>query len=90
VPYIVVPLLIVQRTAGVVRGCKARVTYRGRSVDAVVADCDPSSKVGQLSIAAAWSLGIPECPRSGGIGEPEVLYELWPGIAAPGFQLQPA
>lgn len=90
VPYIVVPPLIVQRTAGVVRGCKARVTYRGRSVYAVVADKGPSSKIGELSIAAARAVGIPESPRRGGIDGPEVLYELWPGIAAPGHVLQPA
>lgn len=90
VPYIVVPPVIVQRTAGVVRGCKARVTYRGRSVDCVVADLGPASKIGEISIAAARALDIPPSPRSGGVSGAFVQYELWPGVAAHGFELQPA
>lgn len=85
VPYIVVPPLIVQKTAGVVRGCRARATWKGRSVDCVVADKGPSNKIGELSIAAARSIGLPPSPRNGGTEKPEVLYELWPGVAAPGY-----
>jgi Fungal chitosanase of glycosyl hydrolase group 75 len=90
IPYIVVPKLVVQETVGIVRGSKARVTYKGKSVECVVADQGPSSKIGELSIAAARAIGIPPSPRSGGTEEQEVLYELWPGVAAPGFVLQPA
>jgi hypothetical protein len=90
VPYIVVPPLIVNKTKGIVRGCKARVTWNGKSIECVVADQGPSKKIGELSIAAAEQLGMPSSPRDGGIETPEVLYELWPGIAAPGFELQPA
>lgn len=90
VPYIVVPPLIIQATAGVVRGCKARVTRGDKSVDCVVADKGPRNKIGELSIAAARAIGVPSSPRSGGTERPELLYELWPGVAAPGFVLQPA
>lgn len=90
VPYIVVPPLVVQKTAGVVRGCRARATWKGRSVDCVVADKGPSNKIGELSIAAARSIGLPPSPRNGGTEKPEVLYELWPGVAAPGYVLQPS
>ncbi len=91
IPYIVVPPLIVKKTKGVVRGCKARVTYKGISIDAVVADCGPADKIGELSIAAAEQLKFKRTsPRDGGVDGPEVLYELWPGIAVPGFTLQPA
>ena len=90
VPYVVVPSLIIQKTAGVVRGCKARVTWNGRSVDCVVADRGPARKIGELSIAAARAVGLPSSPRVGGISRPEVQYELWPGVAAPGYVLQPA
>lgn len=90
VPYIVVPPLIVQKTAGVVRGCRARVSWKGKSVDCVVADRGPARKIGELSIAAARSLGINPSPRIGGREVPDVFYELWPGIAAPGYVLQPA
>ena len=90
VPYIVVPPLIIQKTMGIVRGCKAQVTFRSRSVDCVVADRGPSNKIGELSIAAARAIGLPSSPRNGGTEKQEVLYELWPGIAAPGFELQRA
>lgn len=90
VPYIVVPPIIIQNTAGIVRGCKARVSFGGRTVDCVVADKGPRNKIGELSIAAARAIGIPESPRHGGTDEAVIAYELWPGIAAPGFVLQPA
>lgn len=90
VPYVVVPQLVVQRTAGVVRGCRARVTWGGRSVDCVVADRGPVNKIGELSIAAARAVGLDPSPRQGGTEAVEVLYELWPGVAAPGFVLQRA
>ena len=90
VAYIVVPAMIIQQTVGVVRGCKARVTWRGKSVDCVVADKGPVDKIGELSIAAARAVGMPASPRNGGTEAQEVLYELWPGVAAPGFQLQPS
>jgi hypothetical protein len=89
-PYIVVPPLVVQHTRGIVRGCLARVSYQGKSVDCVVADRGPRNLAGELSIAAAMMLGIPASPRHGGLDKVQVLYELWPGIAAPGYVLQPA
>jgi hypothetical protein len=90
VPYIVVPPVVVKQTSGVVRGCKARVTFRGKSVDCVVADRGPANKIGELSIAAARAVGMPSSPRHGGTDKAEVLYELFPGVAAPGFVLQPS
>src|SRR6185436_16797266 len=90
VPYIVVPPLIIQTTDGVVRGCKARVSRGDKSVDCVVADKGPRNKIGELSIAAARAVGLRSSPRDGGTERPEILYELWPGVAAPGFVLQPA
>lgn len=92
VPYIVVPPLVIQRTAGIVRGCRARVTntLNGKSVDAVVADKGPVNKIGELSIAAARAVGISSSPRNGGTEKPILLYELWPGQAVQGYELQPA
>lgn len=90
VPYIVVPPIIVRKTAGIVRGCKARVTRGDKVVDCVVADLGPAKKIGELSIAAARVLGLNPSPRHGGTEQQELLYELWPGIAAPGFVLQHA
>lgn len=90
VPYIVVPPIIVQRTKGIVRGCRAKVTYRGKSVNCVVADLGPANKIGEISIAAARALGITASPRSGGVAGAFVQYELWPSQSAPGFELQAA
>lgn len=90
VPYIVVPPIVIQNTRGVVRGSKARVTRNGVSVECVVADSGPARKIGELSIAAARALGIPSSPRRGGVSTADVFYELWPGVAAPGYELQPA
>ncbi|NTU54243.1 MAG: hypothetical protein HGA97_11235 [Chlorobiaceae bacterium] len=89
VPYIVVPPVIIKSTSGVVCGCKARVTWNGKSVDCVVADKGPANKIGEMSIAAARALGISSNPRHGGREQADVLYELWPGIAAEGYTLQP-
>lgn len=82
VPYIVVPPIIIQKTKGIVRGCKASVSFGAVSVICVVADKGPVNKVGELSIAAARALGIPSSPRNGGMDEPRLKYELWPGVAA--------
>lgn len=91
VPYIVVPPLIVQATAGVVRGCRARVTYKGVAVECVVADKSGTSSIGELSIAAARLLKFKSAsPRHGGVSTPDILYELWPGLVAPGYTLQHA
>lgn len=86
-PYIVVPRSFQRGVPGVVLGCKARVTYRDLSVDAVVGDIGPS--FGEASIAVARALDIPGSPKSGGITG-GVTYQVWPGVAADGYQLQPA
>jgi hypothetical protein len=82
VPYIVVSPLIRNAAAGIVLGCKARVTFNGKSVDAVVADIGPRKKIGELSIAAAKAVGIPHSARSGGEERQVVHYELWPDVPA--------
>jgi hypothetical protein len=33
---------------------------------------------------------FPASPRTGGTTKPDVHYELWPGVAAPGYVLQAA
>lgn len=90
VRFIVVPPLIVQRTAGIVRGCRARVTWNGVTFDGFTADKGSTRRIGELSICYARDLGMNESPRYGGVTKQSVLYELWPGVAAPGRELQPA
>jgi Fungal chitosanase of glycosyl hydrolase group 75 len=82
VPYVVIPPVIIQRTQGIVRGCFARVTYKGRSVDCMVGDVGPSRKVGEISIAAARAVRMPASPRSGGEDDKIVKYEIFPGRKA--------
>jgi hypothetical protein len=82
VPYVVVPPVIIQKTKGVVRGCFARVTYKDKSVDCMVGDVGPRKKIGELSIAAARSVGMRASPRSGGEDKKIVKYEIFPGRKA--------
>ncbi|CAB3901086.1 hypothetical protein LMG26684_04607 [Achromobacter mucicolens] len=93
IPYVVVNPKVRIKAAGVVIGCKARVTYKDRSVMAVVADVSGSNDIGELSIAAARALELPESPRAGGISA-GVQFELWPGtevtIDGETYKLQPA
>lgn len=88
--YIVVPKAIIRGVAGVVLGCQAWVAYRGKCVSAVVGDIGPAAKLGEISVATAKALGIPESPLSGGVEEHHVHYLLWPGIAALRYELQPS
>lgn len=92
IPYIVVPPQVRKGVRGVVLGCKGEIinTRTGRSVVAVVGDIGPKSKIGEASIAAARVLGIAHSPRTGGTAEKFLLYRIWPGVAASGFELKPA
>ena len=81
VPYAVVNPIVRRKAVGIVIGCRARITYKNKSVDAVVADVSGANDIGELSIAAAQSLGISQSPRTGGVTT-GVLFEFWPGSAA--------
>ena len=70
-----------QKAKGVVIGCKACVTYKDKTIDAVVADVSGGADIGEISIAAAEKLGIPSSPRHGGCNS-GVTFEFWPGHAA--------
>jgi hypothetical protein len=85
VPYVVVFKAIIKGTIGKVMGCRARLTYKGTSVDCVVADSSSGDRAGEISIEAARQLGIPSSPRNGGLKEAEILYEIWPGQGVDGF-----
>ena len=90
VPFIVVPPMIIRGVAGVVMGCRAVVTNTksGESVEAVVADVGPANKLGEISLACARAIGVPagegttHPANSGGVDEPIIHYQLFPGIAA--------
>jgi len=81
VPYAVVNPLVRKHAVGVVIGCRARISFNNNAIDAVVADVSGTNDIGELSIAAARQLGIPDSPRHGGAAA-GVLFEFWPGSAA--------
>ena len=81
VPYVVVNPHVQRNAAGVVLGCLSRVSYGANSIEAVVADVGPSGRIGEISVAAARELGIPDSAISGGVGS-GVSYTLYPGKAA--------
>ncbi len=83
VPYVVVNPHVRAKAKGVVIGCKARVTYKSKkkTIDSVVADVSGGKDIGEMSIAAAKNLGIPDSPRHGGV-DSGVSFEFWPDQAA--------
>jgi hypothetical protein len=81
VPYVVVNPHVRSNSAGIVIGCKALVTFGGKTVEAVVADVSGPSDIGEISVAAAEALGIDPSPRTGGI-DSGVSFQLFPGTAA--------
>ena len=86
VPFIVVPPMIIHGVAGIVMGCRAVVTYKGRSTEAVVADGGPKNHLGEISLACAKAIGVPigggAHPANGGGADSGVDYQLFPGVAA--------
>lgn len=90
VPFIVVPAPLRTLVKATILGCRARVTHllTGNSIEAVVGDIGPATHLGEASIAVAKELGVPSDPRKGGC-ETDISYEIFPGVPAPGFVLQP-
>lgn len=80
--WIVLPGPCIRGVAGVVLGCQAKVFYRGRSCDAAVGDVGPTRKIGEISRAVAFALGINPDPNNGGVDDASVRYEWIPGQAA--------
>jgi hypothetical protein len=94
VPYVVVNPHVRIHARGIVIGARARLTYNGSTVDAVVADVSGPNDIGELSIAAAQALGFQDSsPRHGGVAH-GVFFEIWPGqpatINGETYELQPA
>lgn len=79
VSYIVVPPELIAGVSGVVKGCRARATFNGRRSDAIVGDVGPRRKSGEGSIQLARELRMNSSPRDGGVEEPRILFECWPG-----------
>lgn len=84
VPGMVVPGWLPAAVRPIVLGCKGRITdlRTGNSTAVVVYDTGPSAKNGEGSTCAATRLLINSNPNTGGVDEPVILFECWPGIAA--------
>lgn len=91
VSFLVVPLKLIPAVKGVVIGCRGRITDMRsmRSTDCVVGDAGPNNHLGEGSMKAAGNLLLPTNPKRGGSSARMFKYELWPGQAASGFELQP-
>ncbi len=85
--FVVVPGSFRRHVPGVVLGCRAVVSFNGQECEAVVGDIGP--RFGEASIAVAKALGIDHNGRHGGTDR-LVTYRVYPGIPAPGYELQPA
>jgi len=90
--YGVVPPVIIQKTKGIVLGCYGMATNQktGAQCAFVVGDIGPHSKIGEGSCALASGLGLNPSPTIGGTDEHIILWEIYPGQPADGYQLQPA
>lgn len=82
VPGIVLPPECIKAVKGIVLGCRAEVTYKGRTREAVVFDVGPHNKLGEGSPCLATRLGINPDHSRGGEDSQCVLYRFWPGQAA--------
>lgn len=85
--FVVVTGAFRRHVPGIVIGGKCVVRYNGREVSAVMGDVGPD--FGEMSIACAAALGIDADARHGGVTE-GVEYRFYPGVAAPGYELQAA
>lgn len=77
VPYIVLPLDGLQG-ASLGDFCVVVNTHNSKVVYGLVADLGPRNKIGEGSVAMARALGVPDCPRRGGIGD-GIVYLVFPG-----------
>lgn len=77
----------------VVLGCKVLIEdlkTEGKSEIGVAGDAGPSTHLGEASIAYAIFFGVDPSPKWGGTDEKRFRYTFWPGVAADGYELQPA
>lgn len=79
-PFMVVPMDFSRTHPDVRLGDYGVISYRGRSVYAIVGDKGPNGVLGEASISAALSLGINAHPNTGGV-DGGVRYVIFPGTA---------
>jgi hypothetical protein len=101
VPGIVVPKWWAESVEGVVLGCRGEMTFLDTGITANVVVFDIGPNFGEASIAAhivCRNLGseilndidaLRALVRHGGISKYSFRYQIYPGVPAPGFNLQP-
>lgn len=91
-PFFVVPGELRMRVAPVVLGCVGSILDEktGRELACVVGDLGPATHLGEASIFVAEYFGVDPSPKWGGTKEERFVYTFWPGISAPGYELQAA
>lgn len=82
-PFIVVPPDFRSTYKGVELGDYAAVTYRQKTVYAIIGDHGPAGVLGEGSISLAAGLGIDSDPNKGGTNRKEVRYLIAPGSKDP-------
>jgi len=79
IPFVVIPIKFDATHPKVKLGDYAVVTYRDRSLYAIVGDVGPENVLGEGSTALAKGVGIPHHPVTGGIKTPSVEYYILSG-----------
>lgn len=74
----------------VVLGCAVVIEdiKTGRQLRAVAGDAGPATHLGEASILCAIGFGVNPSPKHGGTDEKRFRYTFYPGVAAPGYELQ--
>ena len=92
VPFLVMTLGEMDEVSEKVLGSSARITNieTGDCTPGVVGDVGGEQDDGEISIFAATQVSVPCSPTTGGQRRPIIQYEVWPGLAAPGYELQAA
>lgn len=98
---IVVPEWWARSVPGVVLGCKAEMTFLDSGIMAPCVSYDIGPNFGEASIGAHIIVrqidpgilqnlnDLKALVRHGGISKYSFRYQIWPGVPAPGFNLQP-
>jgi len=84
VPYVVIPIGILNLVKPIGLGCLVIVTHTltGRSAAGVLGDLGPTAKDGEISAAMARRIGVNPNSRNGGEARRCIRYEVHIGIPA--------
>lgn len=88
--YVVAPPQLIRGTKGILMGSMVHCYNQTTKTHAtgVVGDEGPSDKIGEVSVAMARALGVPDSPISGGVDAHVIQYVIDVGTPAPGYSLQ--